>query len=873
VSSLRSLNKETGSTLWESKYTNLQTILVLKDKIYAGSVDGEILQFYPYDGEETWRISIGHPIASLSSKDNKLVFTTRGGFSDSEVHAQYDLGAIDTETREILWRNKTDGYSTSSPVISGDRIFIATGLGKIYAINIISGRIDWITNADKELYFELYKNREHDQNPFLEDTQLTVVDNYLYVGGYGGNLYKVGEETGRLESSYAIENGCWTKSIYSDGKLFFGSSMNRMSAFDLSEKRVVWQVYLGKEKALDYLRTSPLFNQSHAIAFGPMVQLSSARVESSFKTEGEVVCPPLNVGDRIYAISKDIFYGMNPVTGEVVWRHRLAGEGACSIYERDQNIFLFAGGNEGGTLYSFDLVKMQNDSQIKDLAYFDLGKLLLRRGKLDLASTNFEAAVKKNDSMFESYRYLAEIAERKKDNDSAVSYWQKYSDFVGPIQDEEVRVQAALKRLTHYRFKIPSSPHWPGVVHLNSNISFLETPNFILKSENEKPVESLPIRNPSFFPLLANDNLFLIGRENNSIAVDCYATSDLKLKWRQTFPGGNPVRPVIFGHLLIGGIDDDIGFRYEQGDSVLSQRETNRHIFAIDINTGELIGLEHFPTQTGIKSPLLLVNDKVIIGSRPIAVSTNTIYVGSGTTNVQSDEIMVMLAENGVVAWSFKTDWNLRLAKVQKKPILRSDIVTLNEAELPSFLQGIDLVNTSELGYESGTGNNECYALDIATGNVRWRHSLGNDKVAFPQPSGKEVFFKVISKTSEAIVSLNQDTGEETWRYEVNDLPEMDFAPLWSIGLSWTKKWFFFKRLNAFIMFHDRYSQTDVAPLIVDQKLYCGFRNGRVVAIDINKKQVLWQYTIAEAIEESPMDHDEYIIVRSTAGNSYHFEK
>ena len=148
----------------------------------------------------------------------------------------------------------------------------------------------------------------------------------------------------------------------------------------------------------------------------------------------------------------------------------------------------------------------------------------------------------------------------------------------------------------------------------------------------------------------------------------------------------------------------------------------------------------------------------------------------------------------------------------------------------------------------SGTGNNECYALDIATGNVRWRHSLGNDKVAFPQPSGKEVFFKIISKTSEAIVSLNQDTGEETWRYEVNDLPEMDFAPLWSIGLSWTKKWFFFKRLNAFIMFHDRYSQTDVAPLIVDQKLYCGFRNGRVVAIDINKKQVLWQYTIAEAI-------------------------
>ena len=316
---------------------------------------GEILEFYPYDGEETWRISIGHPIASLSSKDNKLVFTTRGGFSDSEVHAQYDLGAIDTETREILWRNKTDGYSTSSPVISGDRIFIATGLGKIYAINIISGRIDWITNADKELYFELYKNREHDQNPFLEDTQTTVVDNYLYVGGYGGNLYKVGEETGRLESSYAIENGCWTKSIYSDGKLFFGSSMNRMSAFDLSEKRVVWQVYLGKEKALDYLRTSPLFNQSHAIAFGPMVQLSSARVESSFKTEGEVVCPPLNVGHRIYAISKDIFYGMNPVTGEVVWRHRLAGEGACSIYERDQNIFLFAGGNEGGTLYSFDL--------------------------------------------------------------------------------------------------------------------------------------------------------------------------------------------------------------------------------------------------------------------------------------------------------------------------------------------------------------------------------------------------------------------------------------------------------------------------------------------------------------------------------------
>lgn len=118
-----------------------------------------------------------------------------------------------------------------------------------------------------------------------------------------------------------------------------------------------------------------------------------------------------------------------------------------------------------------------------------------------------------------------------------------------------------------------------------------------------------------------------------------------------------------------------------------------------------------------------------------------------------------------------------------------------------------------------GTRDAQAFAVDQETGEVRWQVRVSSEVLSRPDTNGELVIFQTLDGR---VIALDVTDGSQRWSFEVP-------VPVLSL------------RGNA-------------EPLIVRDRVYAGFANGRVAALDIETGTPVWERRVAEPSGRSELD-------------------
>lgn len=250
------------------------------------------------------------------------------------------------------------------------------------------------------------------------------------------------------------------------------------------------------------------------------------------------------------------------------------------------------------------------------------------------------------------------------------------------------------------------------------------------------------------------------------------------VKW--TFPTAGPVvsSPVVAGGVVYVGSDD-------------------AHLYAVDRATGAL----KWKFATGN-----------LVRSTP-AVANGVVYFGS-----YDGFFYALDAATGALRWKFETAGERKfeargLHGYQPRTQIIPDFWDLWLSS-PAVVDGI-------VYFGSGDGN--CYALDAASGRVKWKFATQGVVHSSPAVVDGTVYF---GSWDTYLYAVDAATGREQWKFKTGDDPV-------------------------------NFNQTGIqsSPAVVDGVVYFGCRDSHVYAVDAATGKEKWKYRITW-VNASPAVHD-----------------
>jgi eukaryotic-like serine/threonine-protein kinase len=182
------------------------------------------------------------------------------------------------------------------------------------------------------------------------------------------------------------------------------------------------------------------------------------------------------------------------------------------------------------------------------------------------------------------------------------------------------------------------------------------------------------------------------------------------------------------------------------------------------------------------------------------AVSGSFVYFGSHDGNFYAVD-----AATGQLKWKFKTEGERRFAA---KHIHGAEPATETMPDpFDTFLSSPAVWNDSVY---FGSGDTNVYALDAATGNLKWKFKTGDVVHASPAISGGALF---IGSWDSYFYSLDAITGKENWRFKTGED-------------------------------HQIYNQVGIqsSAAVADGIVYFGCRDSKFYAVDAATGKERWSY-------------------------------
>jgi outer membrane protein assembly factor BamB len=192
-------------------------------RIYAASVDGNVVALNPASGKEHWRtkldieLSAGPGVGERSLarpviKDNVVIVLT----IDNRLRA---LSAFDGSERWIFEQSTPllTMRGSATPAVIGATVFAGFDNGRLAAVNISSGDVVW------ETLLAPPSGRSDLERLSDVDGLISVVGQDLYAAGYQGNVAAMASESGQI---------LWTREISS----FEGVSADWNNVYTVTEE-------------------------------------------------------------------------------------------------------------------------------------------------------------------------------------------------------------------------------------------------------------------------------------------------------------------------------------------------------------------------------------------------------------------------------------------------------------------------------------------------------------------------------------------------------------------------------------------------------------------------------------------------------------
>lgn len=322
--------------------------------VYVGSTDGKVYAVDAARGTVRWRYDAGSAVSATPALAGGIVVVAAW---DGSVHG------IALATGKRVWRMATGpdarlawGYEsgdnwTSSATVAGGTIFVGSGDGGLYALDLATGRTRWRAATGGRIR-----------------SSPAVAADQVIVGSFDGSVYSFDRTTGRERWRFATDGtrfasdtfGFDRKSIQSSpavaGDLVLaGARDGFFYALDLVTGKERWRA----DHKVSWVNCSPAIADGVvyvATSDGQVLQaldLATGRERWRADTIGIVWGSPSVAGNVVYTpTTRGPLYAFDRATGRELWRARFGGGSFSSPTISGDQLFI---GNEDGGVYALDL--------------------------------------------------------------------------------------------------------------------------------------------------------------------------------------------------------------------------------------------------------------------------------------------------------------------------------------------------------------------------------------------------------------------------------------------------------------------------------------------------------------------------------------
>lgn len=301
--------------------------------VYAASRSGLVKSIELYGGKEKWRLNLADKRGFFIPHDSALLsggLTVYGDrlFVGSERGIVY---AIDSQEGKLLWQNKVAGEVLSKPVVTSNDgvVLVHTSNGQLQALNIDDGSIKWSSNIDVG--------------------QLTLRGESTPAISHGAAV--VGDDNGRVKA-YFVENGqlIWQQKISQpkgtteidlindvdvspiiDGDTVYATGYNgNLVGLDLRTGQMLWKKELGSARDfIVYNGRVFVVDQGDGInAYA--ITANTVLWKNSELLNRQLTAPVLYQGLLVFGDYQGYLYWIDPLDGTIIAEMHVDSSGFLS---------------------------------------------------------------------------------------------------------------------------------------------------------------------------------------------------------------------------------------------------------------------------------------------------------------------------------------------------------------------------------------------------------------------------------------------------------------------------------------------------------------------------------------------------------------
>ena len=254
--------------------------------------------FDPETGQQEWQVEADSQILSAPAYADGVVYF---GTADGSRTTKGQVYAVNVESHTIKpgWPFEAESAIWASPLVAGDRVYVASMDHYLYCLDAETGEEIWKTEVGGAMASE----------PLL-------VDGILYVGAFDGKVHAIKADSGELVEGFAFqaENWIWATPLMVDGQLFVTALDGRLYALEPDTGNVLapYPYNSGEiDDGKDVIRANPVDAGDYVLVGtekGRVIAVKEAQRGCSWPSgtpESAVYTNPVVSGDKVYVIRMD----------------------------------------------------------------------------------------------------------------------------------------------------------------------------------------------------------------------------------------------------------------------------------------------------------------------------------------------------------------------------------------------------------------------------------------------------------------------------------------------------------------------------------------------------------------------------------------
>lgn len=319
-----------------------------RNAVSANGIDLEALEkSWEYDTSSKGKILFSTPAADK----NKIVLTTDSGY----------VVTLDSTTGKEIWSVKIGRTNRSSPTIEGDTVYLSGGEdGKIYALELKSGSIQWTNNVGSMAIYE---------SPIYLDGSLYVASDLTN----DAKLVALNAETGEKRWVVPLGAPTYFGPSAGEGLLFIGSYDNqKLRALNIKDGSEVWSKTLVNEG----VASKPVYDQGTLYVAGTNFNTGGGTLYAFDANTGEEKWTAPGIGDTqagspivfedlviIGSAAQPALRAFDIKNGAAIWNNRSIGTTLNSGSISANGLLFFA-----GTSGNLSVIDVYTGEKLKDFS-------------------------------------------------------------------------------------------------------------------------------------------------------------------------------------------------------------------------------------------------------------------------------------------------------------------------------------------------------------------------------------------------------------------------------------------------------------------------------------------------------------------------